>query len=38
MSKVQKMSIFRIFSANEWTQSEQIVFSNQIFLTVEQIL
>ncbi len=24
------MSIFRIFSANEWNQSEQIVLSNQV--------
>jgi hypothetical protein len=30
MSKFQKVSIFRIFSANEWNQSEQIVLSNQV--------
>lgn len=33
MPELQKMSIFRIFSANEWSQSEQIVLPNQISLT-----
>ena len=37
MSKLQKLSVFRIFSANQWSQSEQIVLSNQISLIVSNL-